>query len=429
MSLAKPKQTQDTSDDDGTKELLIRQVRADLDNWFEDPGWTVSEVKNAVTYYMTNGELISQFWEKMEKPELRVKMDEHGRIVKENGRPVLLDIPEYINTKHFRGMFEMWIREDLRLQLMEMDTITRLGGMRAYPFGSMKAESWFDRTPWYYLKNFDPWGFGVIYGNPNSGKTDFAVTLIDDILALESYRTRLPPSFTPYRVVTNIKIKEPPSELTYTRKFSQMLLACLKNLLNHGCLTICVLDELSQYFARKKAMSKKYQDMERMIFLFRKPGGNLISIVQRPADIPSVVESFSETMFYKKSQTKLMIKHGAERTVINGIPPTRLHYDHRDPASFLVDVDMDDFHGFIMEAEESDESVLPKMVEYLTSSKSFQLSSFQINNYIKVSRLKRRPRPTYDLIGRELGMSASAISQRCDKMGILDKQLDAMGII
>jgi hypothetical protein len=426
MSMAKPKEIMEAGESDETKELLIRQVRADMDEWFEDPWWTLSEVKNAATYYLGNSSLVDQFWQKLEDPLLRPLMDEYGNQVKDdNGRPIYLDIKQYINTKHFRGMFEKWIRDDMRIRLANMDVITQLGAMRAYPFSSMKGEYWSDRTPWFYLKNFNPWGFASIYGNPGSGKSDFACTLMEDALSMKYFTTRLPSNFIPFRIVTNIKINELPDGLVFTRKFSTMIATCIDNLLNYSSLTLVILDELGQYFSRKTAMSKKYRDMEKMIFLLRKPSGSMIGIVQRPEDIPSVVESFSETHFYKKAPTKLMIKHGAKRTIINHVPPTNLRYDHRDPASLVIDIDMDDFHGFITEVMESGESVLPKMMGYLKSNRSFQLNDFQINNYIKVARLKREPRPTYEEIGWELGMSGSAISQRCKKLGILDKQMEA----
>jgi hypothetical protein len=311
--------------------LLVQQARGELDLFFTLKKWSIQQI-NRVMY---------MFW--YDDAEI-MAMNE---TIKQRRERASDDDDDPINAESFRQTFEEKTWEQFRRVLFSdlMDPITRLGAMS--PFTKLPTISDFfdERTPKFFLKNFYQWGFGTITGLPNSGKTNYACTMME--MAVEEK----------FKVATNVKINDSPEGIFYTTSFKTLLYECVCNQIKHHK-TLIFLDEMPQFFTRKRATSGSYLTFEKVLFLLRKMGGNLIGIIQRASDIPSVVKEFSESYYQKINQKTLLFQRdrspgSGELHIIGNIPETTLDYDTNDIASFTVDLDLNRLHDYISHIEES----------------------------------------------------------------------------
>lgn len=312
--------------DAGQSRLIIKDVRGDLDIFLEKSKWTFDEVLR----------VLSQYW--YDDAEIYATLENiQGRV--EEGED------DYINSPGFRQQFKIdtWMQFRRLLYSDLMDPLTRLGAMSPFaktPSATMYFE---ELAPRFFLRNFYDWGFGVITGNPNSGKTHFA-TIMMHMAGQEGFN-----------VATNIDVVNPPAYMCYTTSFKELLLFCVNNCIE-GRKTIIFLDEMPQFFNKKRTMSGEYLTFEKVLFLLRKVGGNMIGLVQSPRDVPKVMGEFSESYYQKINQKTLLFQRdrgngSTEIHIIGNVPQTPLKYETKDWATFEVDLDIGKLQTYVAHIE------------------------------------------------------------------------------
>ncbi len=367
------------------KKYLMQKARSRLDLFLEDWFWSYDLVENVITYYWADAELGEQWLH--EAWELAV------------GRRLNSD-------EEFRNAFISETRAQFAQRIQVLDPLSQLASMNPYSTAHSEELTFQDVSPYFFLKAFYGWAFGVECGNPGSGKTDWACKIIEMALELG------------FAVVTNIQLTVVPKGVKYITSLKQVLETALDNLFK-GKLTIAVLDELAQYFNKKQSMKKTFVDMEKLIFLFRKFGCNLISILQLPKDIPTVIEQFSSVYFQKLSREKLLFKRGVnEAFIIKEVPGTKLKFKTHDPASFIIDVDVDALHGYVASLGPNDNK-LEAIRKWLNATRN-EVTPQEENIAIKVLWKKGM---LQEEIGEIFGVTHQAISLRLINMGVSKEQL------
>jgi hypothetical protein len=371
--------------------LLAEKARARLDLFFEDDAWTEREVRNVITYY---------YYSPVEKREAWQRAMKY--IPTELG----------VNDPVFRDWFEDKTREQFGIKLGEMDDLSQLGPMDPYS-QAQNQEDWFEwRSSKFYLAPFlASGGFGFVTGSPGTGKTNYTVLMMELALSLG------------IGVATNIKMKDAPEGVFMTRSFKELLKYSLDNL-KKGKFTIAFLDEVAQFFSRKRAMSKGYVNMEKMLFLLRKVGCNLIAIVQRPEDVASVIVSFSTVHYQKTKKNAMTIKMDDKLYTIMGVPAAHLKYDTWDPASFVVDVDMEALHDHIASLP-PDSDQFQAIADFLMEDESVEVTKSDKKIVAKVLYTSdwnpfTSRRWTLTEIGELLGVSKDTIRNWLIEIKVLD---------
>lgn len=370
--------------------LLIEEARAKLDLFFTKDYWNFDDVLRVMYYYWYEDAEIES-----EKEFILQQM--------EMGKDVL-------NDSGFRQEFKISTMKQFRMLIYSdlYDTLSRLGNLD--PFVKMPGitDRFDDKSPEFFLRQFKEWGFGVITGRPNAGKSNFACTLIEMGLGMG------------FKIATNIKIDNAPENVFFTTSFTKLLLHCVTNFLN-GHRTLIFMDEVPQFFTRKRSTSDKYLSFEKILFLLRKMGGNLISIVQRPADVPSVLQDFSQTRFQKIEKSVVMIEKEMRPGfmkiyVLNNVPGTKLEYQTYHSASFQIDLDIETLQNYLASIED-DENQLETIKDYLEFVISNQTDTvnFEAMEIITIKFLRDFNRMPYDRIGDIIGRSESEVKTKYNR--------------
>ncbi len=265
----------DASADFAGNRFLAQIARSALDLFFEIDDPSLTEYHNVLTYYWEDQASASNQWNEV------VEMWKKGEL----------------NSPEFRLQFEEMTRRQLPLKLRNA-TLSELAAMNPFSQSAAGSEPFVYKSPQFFLEEFmGGGGFGYVSGNPGTGKTSLVCTFMEMCPQVK------------LRVVTNIRILDPPPHIFMTRSFKQTMVRCIDNL-TEGYLTLLVNDELGQYLKKKRAMSTGYVNMESMLFLLRKVGGNELGIVQRPEDLASVVMDFSTIHFQKTKRDAMIVRRG-----------------------------------------------------------------------------------------------------------------------
>jgi hypothetical protein len=370
--------------------FLAEKGRASFDLFLEDDAWTEREVKNVITHYFADPRVGDIAWKKAME-----------YIPTELG----------LNDPAFRDYFEDVAREQYAKKMATLDPLSQLAVMSPYSQAHAQ-EDWFDeRSARFYLAPFlASGGFGFVTGAPGTGKTNFTVLLMELALSMG------------IGVATNIKMIGSPEGVFMTRSFKDLLKYSLDNL-KKGKFTIAFLDEVAQYFSRKRAMSKGYVNMEKMLFLLRKVGCNLVAIVQRPEDVASVIVSFSTIHYQKTKKNTMIVKRNESVYSIKGVPAADLKYDTLDPASFIVDVDMDALHDHIASMP-PDADVFQAIGDFLLGEDTVEVTKAERMTVAKVLYMSEGnpytcKRWTQQEIGDLLGVSKVTVHRWLEEAGVL----------
>jgi hypothetical protein len=381
----------DTGDLGGRK-LLIQEARGALDTFFKKDVWLSDEVIRVLNLY---------WYEEAEKQA----MQEQIMRMFETAQEEYEQNGEYINPlgdPGFREEFKMSTWGEFRKLLYSdfFDPLTRLGAMSPFPMIQGATDSFDERTAKFFLKNFYEWGFGVITGLPGSGKSDFACRLME--MALDEG----------FCVATNIKIRgDLPDGLRYTTSFKELLVICIDNL-KAGKKTLIFLDEMPQFFTKKRATSGKYLTFEKVLFLLRKVGGNLIGLIQRPSDIPSVMAEFSKCYFQKlNKKTLLFQRDDANVHILGNVPGTTLDYDTRDQATFSVDLDLQALQEYISHLEK-DADQLQAMKDFIEGGIADGNPDSELQERRIAMKYLRKIGKTQQEIADDIGTNQSEVSRR-----------------
>jgi hypothetical protein len=379
-----------TTGDFEKSRLLIEEARAKLDIFFIKDFWNFDDVLRVMYYY----------W--YEDAEIEVQKE---FILKqmESGRDILSD-------SAFRQQFKISTYEQFRMLIYSdlYDTLSRLGNLDPFMKMPGATDRFDDKSNEFFLRSFKEWGFGVITGRPNAGKTNFACRLMQMAREMNFF------------IASNIKIDNPPEHIFFTTSFTKLLLHCVTNFLD-GHRTLIFMDEVPQFFTKKRATSNSYVTFEKILFLLRKMGGNLISIVQRPADVPSVLQDFSQTRYQKLEKTLLMvekeIRPGYMKTyILSSVPGTTLQYQTFHSASFKIDLDLDMMQNYLSSIED-DENQLVTIKEYLEFMLSNQddNENFEAMELITIRYLKDYNRMPFAVIGDIIGRSETEVKKKYNK--------------
>ncbi|MDD3092039.1 MAG: sigma factor-like helix-turn-helix DNA-binding protein [Methanoregulaceae archaeon] len=367
------------------KKYLMQKARSWLDFFFMDRFWSYELVENVKTYYWMDAELGEQWCQEAWELWVEKKLN---------------------SDEEFRAGFISETKAQFAERIKYLDPLSQLAAMNPYSTAYGDHLTFKDVSSYFFLKPFYEWCFGVVCGDPSSGKTDWACKVIEMAVQMG------------FAVVTNVELTVIPKGVTYANSLKKVLMVALDNLFA-GKVTIAVLDELAQYFNKKQSMKKSFIDMEKLIFLFRKFGCNLISILQLPKDVPTVIEQFSSVYFQKLSREKLLFKRNVnEAFIIGEVPGTELKFLTRDPASFVIDVDVEALHGFVTSLKHGTNK-LKAIREWLEMTVN-QVTPQEEAIAMKVLWKKGM---TQEEIAEIFGVSRPAISQRLSKMGVSKEEL------
>jgi hypothetical protein len=374
--------------------LLSQSIRASYDYFKRDPQWSYSELLNVINF----------MW--LEEPQ------------KELGREMALKHYNALelNEPSFRAAILKLSDLQVSKRVMCMSELTQMGFMEPYDVQMKGALDYRYVSDEFFLRPFmgsegkaSSGNFVTIHGVPGSGKTDLAGLLIEKSVI------RQPNEKSPgMRATANIKtdIATRPPGLTLCRTLKSTLITCINNLFA-GYVTNIFNDETKLSFNRKRASSNNYVNQENIMTILRKVGGNWISIIQNQEDTPTILQRFSQTSFHKESKTKLVMKHeGAPITVYN-VPRTKLKFDTSDPASFVIDVNVDGAFQYL--------SALPEGTNQIAALRDFLEQSANAPTDIEVTLAAK---VLYYRLGNQkdvgdiLGLSPSAISKRLSSLGI-----------
>jgi len=368
---------------------LSQKATAKLELFFMDKHWTVADIRRAIRSYA------------MELPWVQ----EQYRILNEK----LATDPEWTpreptyRLKMIDELNEQWFK-----RLQHMGELSILASADPYNQAVKIADSYKEKSNYFFLKTFDPFGYATITGIPGSGKTHMAVNLMYMSVQGDRFLKK------PFRVATNIELlpKEDevvPDGIRYCNRLSEAILICIENTTQHGALTNIILDELPQVFNRKRATSGTYVNMEKMLLLLRKVGGNFISVIQRPEDVPSVITSFSHCSMHKISHDMMVFKRDDETTTIKDVPPTPIEFNTRDIASFIIDVNMEGIHQLLTNLPKGTNQ-LEAIRDFLGCRGDIGVTDGMINTTIRVLHELRGL--DWELIGEIMGMAPSTCYDR-----------------
>jgi len=167
--------------------------------------------------------------------------------------------------------------------------------------------------------------FSYIYGVPDSGKTHFAVLIIELLLKKK------------YNVITNINITSKHENLHIVKDILTALEIAISNKRS-----VLILDEMSIFYNKKKAMSKSNINIEILMKLFRKFHLSFCVVNQDAVGITPLMQNFAEKniIFFKGSKKTVKIKESDFNVSLSGVPETKLVFDTYDIGYFKMDMDL-----------------------------------------------------------------------------------------
>jgi hypothetical protein len=290
------------------------------------------------------------------------------------------------------------LRDELRLfwnhRLNESDNLTRIAA------SNYKASLWDDfddYNPRIFLKPILAHNGRMyhIWGIPGSGKTDFALKLIEFVLAenLEGKKK--------FSVITNIYspqatlvrfAKEVPSthakldNFYRTVRMTDLIWKTIQEI-RKGRNIIVAWDEVSSWAHKQDAATKGNKDLGRLCRLIRKFNGNIFFLEQIDEGLMGQVSEMLVAKFQKKSEKKLHFttRYGDKNynLFLKSVPRTNIKFESADFAGFIPDLDLKRMFDFIAIDDEGDK--LDEIEKYIQS-----LFMEMIKPSVKRPKKKRR---------------------------------------
>lgn len=242
------------------------------------------------------------------------------------------------------------------------DDLTRIAAMN---FDENLYEHYEDVNPRIFLKPLLLHNGRLvhIWGNPGSGKTDYCLKLIENAIKED------------FTILTNILIKRariikygeiievenPIDNLYRSIRLSDLLYQMIifreqrKNL-------IVAWDEVSLFYHKQEAPTKKNIDLGKLLRLIRKFNANVFFLEQIDEGLTSVVNEMMCAKFEKEGRKRL---HYTTRVLdrnynlfLESIPPTTIKFDTYDFAGFDMDVNLSEMFSKInIEGENKTEEI------------------------------------------------------------------------
>lgn len=242
-------------------------------------------------------------------------------------------------------------------KLNNMDNLTKVGAM-AYQDEQYEPYAWFSDR--FYLAPFYV-KYGVCCGCSGllrSGKTNWSFKIMEKGLR------------SGWKIVTNMwldreesaKVIDHVDQVHYVRFFTDMI-----RILSGPGKKLLIMDEISQYFERKSAMSKENIELEHFLRLMGKMNTQAIFIEQDESRFPTLFEKFMQVMFFKPSKKQLeytvVMPELKIHRYIKDVPLTNFAWDTHHPASFYVDVDLIKFNDILVTREDFKMGDLSEMID------------------------------------------------------------------
>lgn len=307
---------------------------------------TFEKCERIVTDYFVDQEVIEEVMATLQMIKYEGG-NPYSSMVKDDGMELLfVDYFKRIAYQQFTKKFTMFADK----MSMVLQMATKLPEDSGMPF--------FYLNPRVFVENFTKEGaYGVIYGAPRSGKTSFAVSLIDMMIERGLH------------VKTNILIKDDVDAFYFT-KISDFLKDVVENenKIERKATWVCIIDEAAQVAAREKAMSNRTIYFTNLARIIGKLGGNLILIVHNlERDVPSkILEWIMQgpgQIFHKLDVKTALIELKGSKSdgfinfydFVKDIPPSPYEFVTGDMAAIKFDVNMEVLWDEIAKAKEYEE--------------------------------------------------------------------------
>jgi hypothetical protein len=195
--------------------------------------------------------------------------------------------------------------------------------------------AYIDLNPKYFLTWAGAGRLLLLCGEKDSGKTDFACTVID--IAMQEG----------WRVFGNIEMEYDSPETVnyhYCRTFSEMLLLVCEAKLA-GIKTLLVIDETGLEFASYDASTKSWKEIDRFHKVTRKLGVAEIWMTQYYEQCPWII-THTWSAYIEKMDKTLMRYHirvgrcAKQNNMITSVPRTRLPFSTYHISSMKIDLSM-----------------------------------------------------------------------------------------
>lgn len=233
---------------------------------------------------------------------------------------------------------------------------------------------------------------GLIDGTMGSGKTDFACTLMENLIQKKQFQ-----------IITNIIFLKKEENVITCSTAKNLLL----NLVEIDK-TVVILDEAGLWFNSKEALLRRNKDLEKLVMLIRKFRSNLIFIAQSYRYVPPIIKDFYNIHMSKQGKTTMMLDIREEenriKELVKGVWHTSLSFDTYSIPFFSFDIDIEKLFikvatipssqiKEVMKTEltrmdgEAEEKIKPlDIVDWLIMYKGEELSDYEISDLTDVPR-------------------------------------------
>jgi len=247
------------------------------------------------------------------------------------------------------------LRDEIRLfwnkRLNQSDNLTRIAA------SNYKASLWDDfddYNPRIFLKPILEHNGRMyhIWGIPGTGKTDFALKLVEFLLAENIDGKKK------YSIITNIysdqaqlirfgkNVETSSEKLQHFYRTVRMTDLVLKSIneIRKGRNVVVVWDEVSSWAHKQDAGTKGNKDLGRLCRLIRKFNGNILFLEQIDEGLMGQVAEMLVAKFEKKGVKKLHFttRYGDKNynKFLESVPRTKIHFESADFAGFIPDLDL-----------------------------------------------------------------------------------------
>ncbi len=194
-----------------------------------------------------------------------------------------------------------------------------------------------------------------IYGLMGSGKTDFAMLLLEVFASVYGREN--------VYMAANITSEDLDSELKRWSRLVGILEDRRDRIQNGEDLDpiVVVVDEAAQIFSGSGADQHRAKQLAKLLKLARKSGANIILIGQDGKDIGPSLRALCTAFVHKESEKKATFYHDVkdrqgigEMMSLSGIPPTNYDYSTWDEGDFIFDDEDEDESDYITQDELDD---------------------------------------------------------------------------
>jgi len=235
------------------------------------------------------------------------------------GIPLPSAIPTLKRTLrvHFRSSFET-------------DPLTAMAAI-VVPTETRDPLSWkvFEGDP--LTENLTEGEYIRISGPPGKGKTNLGCVLMERWIKKGC------------RAFSNIRLEVP--NHVYVSRTSELLRAIVQAR-RDGISWLFLLDEprIAGY-TRMRRITTRSQNLDKIVSMTRKLGGNMGLIEQNPEEVPALIVLWAQNMFFCHEIGVISIDLRGPRLIwrqdVRNFPRTKLPFETRDIAAFATDVDVD----------------------------------------------------------------------------------------